>query len=159
MYRTAPKGIFERVPQIDGSLMLIPIPEYRALGGFDERFELYFEDVDLCRRANRRNGCHLFLQEWGLHVGGASFAVAGASPFVTLRVSRVRYLLKWYGKKGALLALLVACLECLTRGLTGAAPSRRTLARALWAQALEIAQPGRRHYLTQVAPPSRARSS
>jgi N-acetylglucosaminyl-diphospho-decaprenol L-rhamnosyltransferase len=158
MYRTSPKPIFERVPQIDGSLMLIPAQEHRALGGFDERFELYFEDVDLCRRANLRKGCHLFLEQWGLHVGGASFAVAGASPFVTLRVSRVRYLLKWYGRWGALLALLVASLECLARGLTGAAPSRRALASALWAQALEIVQPGRRRYLTQVAAPTGARS-
>jgi N-acetylglucosaminyl-diphospho-decaprenol L-rhamnosyltransferase len=152
-YLPSPKPIFERVPQIDGSLLLIPSLEYRALGGFDERFELYFEDVDLCRRANLRNGCYLFLEEWGLHVGGASFAVAGASPFLTLRASRVRYLLKWYRWWGAVVALLVAGIEFPARGLTGAAPSHRTLARALWVQAVEIVQPGRRRYLTQVATP------
>jgi N-acetylglucosaminyl-diphospho-decaprenol L-rhamnosyltransferase len=154
-YRVSwPKPIFERVPQIDGSLLLVPSHEYRALTGFDERFELYFEDVDLCRRANLRGGCYLLLEKWGSHVGGASFAVAGASPFLTLRVSRVRYLSKWYGKPGALLALLVAWLEFVARILPGAAPSRRTLARALRLQALEVIQPGRRRYLTQVTPPT-----
>lgn len=142
-----------RVPQIDGSLLLIPAGEFRALGGFDERFELYFEDVDLCRRANLRHGCYLLLEVWGSHVGGASFAVAGAGPFLALRASRVRYLRKWYGGWGSALALLVAGLEYVARFVAGAAPSRRTLARALWAQTLEVVQPARRRYLAQVARP------
>jgi len=153
---SAARPVFERVPQIDGSLLLVPTHEFRSLGGFDERFELYFEDVDFCRRANLRGGCHLLLEEWGSHVGGASFAMAGASPFLTLRASRVRYLLKWYGRRGALLALLVALLEYIARVLTGAAPSRRILTRALWVQAAEVIQPGRRRYLTEAAPSRRA---
>jgi N-acetylglucosaminyl-diphospho-decaprenol L-rhamnosyltransferase len=150
---STPRPTFQRVPQIDGSLLLVPSHEYRALGGFDERFELYFEDVDFCRRANLREGCHLFLENWGTHVGGASSAIAGAGPFLALRASRVRYLLKWYGRRGALLALLVAWLEYVARVLSGAAPSRRTLARALWVQAVEVVRPGRQRYLTEIAPP------
>jgi GT2 family glycosyltransferase len=148
--RTGPG--FVQVPQIDGSLLLIPASEFRALGGFDERFELYFEDVDLCRRANRRQGCQLLPEVWGSHVGGASFAAAGAAPFLALRASRVRYLRKWYGGRGAVVALLVAGLEYLARFVSGAAPSRRALATALWIQAIEVVRPGRRRYLARVVP-------
>jgi N-acetylglucosaminyl-diphospho-decaprenol L-rhamnosyltransferase len=146
---------FVQVPQIDGSLLLLPAGEFRALGGFDERFELYFEDVDLCRRANLRQGCHLLPEQWGSHVGGASFAAAGAVPFLVLRASRVRYLRKWYGGRGAALALLVAGLEYLARFATGAAPSRRALATALRIQVIEAVRPGRRRYLTRAAAPER----
>ena len=34
--------------------MLFRSETFRALGGFDERYFLYYEDVDLCRRAARR---------------------------------------------------------------------------------------------------------
>lgn len=33
-----------------GMFMLFPAPVFRAMGGFDERFFLYYEDVDLCAR-------------------------------------------------------------------------------------------------------------
>ncbi len=34
-----------------GSALLVDGPLFRALGGFDERYFMYYEDVDLCRRA------------------------------------------------------------------------------------------------------------
>jgi GT2 family glycosyltransferase len=34
--------------------MLFRSETFRALGGFDERYFLYYEDIDLCRRAARR---------------------------------------------------------------------------------------------------------
>lgn len=33
-----------------GACMLIRTADYRSIGGFDERFFLFFEDIDLCRR-------------------------------------------------------------------------------------------------------------
>ena len=38
------------VDWIAGMFMLFRSPAYRELGGFDERYFLYYEDVDLCRR-------------------------------------------------------------------------------------------------------------
>jgi len=138
---------FVRVPQIDGSLLLIPAAEAQALGGFDERYELYYEDVDYCRRANERSGCHLWMEAWGSHQGGASTSTAGAPPFVTLRVSRARFLRKWHGLLGLPLSVLVAWLDALVRGATGRAPSRRAVVRGLVAQLQEVLQPGTRLYL------------
>ena len=36
---------------VGGMFMMLPTPVYRQLGGFDERYFLYYEDVDLCARA------------------------------------------------------------------------------------------------------------
>jgi N-acetylglucosaminyl-diphospho-decaprenol L-rhamnosyltransferase len=38
---------------IDGSAMLWRAEALRAVGGFDDRFFMYFEDVDICSRARR----------------------------------------------------------------------------------------------------------
>jgi GT2 family glycosyltransferase len=138
---------FVRVPQIDGSLFLVPAAEAQALGPFDERFELYYEDVDYCKRANERGGCFLWMEPWGSHQGGASSSAAGEPPFIALRVSRLRFLRKWHGPLSFPLALLVASLDALIRGATGLAPSRRAVVHALTAQVREVLQPGTRTYL------------
>jgi N-acetylglucosaminyl-diphospho-decaprenol L-rhamnosyltransferase len=39
---------------VAGMCMLMRSDTYRAVGGFDERYFLYYEDADLCRRLRRR---------------------------------------------------------------------------------------------------------
>jgi GT2 family glycosyltransferase len=51
------RGTLE-VDWIAGMFMLLDARAFRALGGFDERYFLYYEDVDLCRRA-RKQGHHI----------------------------------------------------------------------------------------------------
>jgi GT2 family glycosyltransferase len=41
---------------IDGALLAIPSEAFRRLGGFTERYFMYWEDVDLCRRFIRAGG-------------------------------------------------------------------------------------------------------
>jgi GT2 family glycosyltransferase len=43
-----------RVPWLTGCCLLVRRDCYEQLGGFDEDFFLYYEDVDLCRRAAER---------------------------------------------------------------------------------------------------------
>jgi len=47
---------------VAGMFMLLPVRTFEDLGGFDERFHLYYEDVDLCARlgqASKRIICDL----------------------------------------------------------------------------------------------------
>ena len=39
---------------IGGMFMIIKVSDFKSLQGFDERFYLYYEDVDLCYRAKRK---------------------------------------------------------------------------------------------------------
>mgnify|MGYP004726753519 CR=1 FL=1 len=58
------------VDQVMGAFLMIRRDLFAALGGFDERFFVYFEDVDLCVRA-RAAGLSV------RHVAGASAAHLG----------------------------------------------------------------------------------
>ena len=42
------------VPALTGCFLLMRAPLIRHLGGFDERFFMYFEDYDLCRRIRQK---------------------------------------------------------------------------------------------------------
>lgn len=45
---------FADVPFLSGAFLFVRTDALRELGGFDERFFLYFEDVDLCRRISKK---------------------------------------------------------------------------------------------------------
>ncbi|MES1204272.1 MAG: glycosyltransferase [Pseudomonadota bacterium] len=49
-----------RVGAVSGAAMLLPRPSFAALGGFDEKYFLHVEDVDICRRAAEAGGETLF---------------------------------------------------------------------------------------------------
>ncbi len=50
-YQVVPGQERHRVPWVTGCCLLLRGDCWRDLGGFDENFFLYYEDVDLCRRA------------------------------------------------------------------------------------------------------------
>lgn len=69
-----PAGL-EPVAGTSGSCMFMRRADFWAIGGFDEGYFLYVEDVDLCLRFRRNGGDVLFAPDIAFrHVGGTSDA-------------------------------------------------------------------------------------
>jgi N-acetylglucosaminyl-diphospho-decaprenol L-rhamnosyltransferase len=114
------------VDQVIGAYNLIRRPLFEALNGFDERFFMYLEDVDLAFRARRLGYSSYFLGDVPIyHVGRASSEqVRGKRLFYLLR-SRTEYARKhWPRWQAALLALLILAVEFPARCVLGAAGGR-----------------------------------
>lgn len=59
---------------VSGASMFIRKDLFEKLGGFDEKFFLYFEDTDLCKRARNLNYKILYFPKFTVkHFGGRSF--------------------------------------------------------------------------------------
>jgi GT2 family glycosyltransferase len=96
-----------RVDWVSGAFTMIRADVFRALGGFDERFFMYWEDSDLCLRALRSGWTTMY--EPGaevLHLTGRSSRHAPLRSLVAFHVSAFRH----YWKHGSLLARLLAPL-------------------------------------------------
>lgn len=117
---------------VSGACFAIGREAFAELGGFDERFFMYFEDADLCKRAGMARMPIRYVPSAVVsHVGGAS---SGEDyHFGPLHARSMRqYLSKWYGPAGSTLALLLMWLRAV--GMTLALRSTTGRAwRALWA--------------------------
>ncbi|HEV2035667.1 MAG TPA: glycosyltransferase family 2 protein [Candidatus Dormibacteraeota bacterium] len=105
------------VDHVMGAFALIRRVVFTELGGFDERFFVYLEDLDLSLRAAERGWQTAYLAEArAFHKGGAtSKRVPATSLFFALR-SRLQYAYKhfnWWSATAVLVAALV--IEPLTR--------------------------------------------
>jgi GT2 family glycosyltransferase len=65
-YHWTPPTGWASVPWVSGCCLLARAECFRDLGGFDESFFLYYEDVDLCRRAAERGW--IVAQDPAIHV-------------------------------------------------------------------------------------------
>ncbi|GAB3029951.1 hypothetical protein GCM10027052_02540 [Parafrigoribacterium mesophilum] len=117
---------------------------YAALGGFDEQFELYYEDVDICERAQVFGGCALAPIEWGVHVGGASSATASTLSYCLGRISRLRYFRKRYGASWVTDATIgvIAAVEFLARSITAQSEGMHARLQSISQQWAEMRTPG-----------------
>lgn len=83
---------------------------YGQLGGFDERFSMYFEDVDLGRRIRKMGKKVIFLPQIEvLHFGGKSFSHKSAQK-KHYYASQRKYLEKHFGKLSATCIHLIRLL-------------------------------------------------
>ena len=130
------------VPQLDGALLVMPTDIFEALEGFDERFELYYEDVDLCVRSLPFGGCWLVPEVVGHHIGGSSTTVNRAPSFAAMRVSRLRYARKHWGRGGVALVVLAGVLETCTRSIASCSEGWEGRKLAISAQVGELKEPG-----------------
>lgn len=62
---------------VSGACMLVRLNAFEAVGGFDERYFLYWEDADLCRRLRARHRTIRYVPRATIvHVGGGSSRTA-----------------------------------------------------------------------------------
>ncbi len=99
------------VEQVPGGFLLIRRSLFHQLGGFDTRFFMYFEDVDLAYRARQAGWYTLFCAtSRAIHAkGGTTGQIRALRLFYFLR-SRVLYIHKHFGKCAGTATLLATLL-------------------------------------------------
>jgi N-acetylglucosaminyl-diphospho-decaprenol L-rhamnosyltransferase len=103
---------------VSGACILLKRQALEELGGLDEGFFMYSEDIDLCRRL-RSSGYDILFEPAAKveHEGGASAPRAQLLP--VLAASRLRYAAKHRSRRGALLERFGVGLGALTHTLAG----------------------------------------
>jgi N-acetylglucosaminyl-diphospho-decaprenol L-rhamnosyltransferase len=132
------------VGQVDGALLVLRRATFNRLGGFDEQFELYYEDVDLCRRASSLGGCVLFADKlWGVHKGRGSSQMVPRAAYCMLRISRLRYFRKArLCPLPGLAAFLIGWIEFAARSVSGQPEGTGARFASCLQQTQELVRPG-----------------
>lgn len=130
-----PKAYIERRPVdwVSGACLIVRRDLLEQVGGWDERFFMYCEDIDLCKRI-RELGCQVVFEPAAVavHVGGVSAPRAALLP--VLASSRALYAEKHASRLGAALERAGIVLSSLTHAvasLQGAETRRGHLRAAL----------------------------
>jgi N-acetylglucosaminyl-diphospho-decaprenol L-rhamnosyltransferase len=99
------------VDQVMGAFMLVRRTLFETLGGFDERFVVYFEDLDLACRARARGFASVYLATaQAFHRGqGTTESAIGTRTYLFCR-SRILFALKWFSTAGAFLVVAATLL-------------------------------------------------
>jgi N-acetylglucosaminyl-diphospho-decaprenol L-rhamnosyltransferase len=102
---------------LNGAVFALPVDVFQRLGGFDERYFLYFEDLDLSLKLRESAIPIVVLPGYEVvHDGGAS--TSENLPFRRYQFTRSQLLFtrKWLGRR----AMLRVAIRVITRGLVGA---------------------------------------
>jgi GT2 family glycosyltransferase len=122
----------EKGPQVidyvEGACLLVRREAYQAVGGLDEGYFMYAEEVDWCY-SMRRHGWQVWYQPEArvIHLGGASSAGRRTRREADLYRSRIRFFRKHYGGRSAqllktqiyLLTAIKGIFHGALRGLSG----------------------------------------
>ena len=86
------------------------------VGGLDERFFMYCEDNDWCRRFRLAGWIVFYYKEArAVHFGGASSANAPERFFIELKRAQLQYLEKYYGNRGRIIGRAIVFLHSFLR--------------------------------------------
>lgn len=84
---------------VSGCVFLLRADVLPLVGGFDERFFMYYEEADFCARVRAAGRRVRFLPSTSfVHVGGLSAAQSAVRTFVAFRESCLLYHAKWHGR-------------------------------------------------------------
>lgn len=136
-----PHDVDSDVDHVIGAFYLVRADAFRIVKGFDQRFLVYLEDVDLSYRLKQEGYRIRYITSCSaFHVGGGASAKALAARLYYSLSSRLRYSRKHHSAVGfGVVTLLTLCIEPMIRGafaVTKASPlSVRDVAKAtgwLW---------------------------
>ncbi|MEK9132313.1 MAG: glycosyltransferase family 2 protein [Patescibacteria group bacterium] len=94
----------QEVDLVTGACMMLPREVFKKIGGFDDRYFLFMEDVDLCRKVWESGHKVLYFpQARALHYhkrlsGGSVFWLLGQKVFWIHMNSALKYFWKWKNK-------------------------------------------------------------
>jgi len=117
---------------VTAAALMIRADAFRKADGFDERFFMYFEDVDLCLRLREGSGTILYDSSIAVtHIGGGSWNT-GQSHNVMIRTAYRHSQLLFYAKhhgaaQNLLLRGFLAVKYCVPGVFGGDAPARAFL--------------------------------
>lgn len=110
-------GVSQEVDHVIGAFYLVRAGVFRALGGFDVSFFVYFEDLDFSRRARQAGWRSYYLATArAFHKGGGTSAQIKSARLVYSLRSRMRYAGKHFSPAAAAaVAFCTCCLEPAVR--------------------------------------------
>ncbi|MFD9698915.1 glycosyltransferase family 2 protein [Lentzea sp. NPDC059081] len=122
-YRQEQAPVERAAEWLSGSCFLMRREVFDAVGGFDERYFMYFEDVDLGDRVGRAGYLNVYVPDAEVvHIGGHSTARASARMLREHHLSAYRYLadrhrgVLWAPLRVAVRAGLALRVRLLNRG-------------------------------------------
>ena len=104
------EGTFE-VDWVQGCALMARREVYEQIGGLDEGYVMYSEELDWCKRAKEAGWHVVYLGEARItHYGGQSSAQVPARKHIYFQQSKIRYFRKFHGRAAAwtLRAFLIA---------------------------------------------------
>ena len=103
---------------VTGACMMVRRKLYEELGGFDEQFFMYMEDLDLCDRARAAGYAIRFTpRASAVHHLHGSHADVGTRMLLEREWSSRRYFLKHHGKSGMRALRALSVVEAVARSL------------------------------------------
>lgn len=78
-----------------GCFFCISIPTFNLVGGFDERFFMYMEDVDICRKINLVSEIHYISKSEVVHIHNRESYRSNRLLTIHM-ISAFKYFLKWW---------------------------------------------------------------
>ncbi|MBL8754891.1 MAG: glycosyltransferase family 2 protein [Planctomycetes bacterium] len=136
----------EDVDCVSGCVFLIRADVLPQVGGFDERFFMYYEEADFCGRVRAAGHRVRWLPDASfLHVGGLSAAQSAMRTFVAFRESCLLYHAQWHGRPWTewvraclVLGMALRLVAWLVAGLLG----KKSRAPLYWAGLKPLLRPG-----------------
>jgi GT2 family glycosyltransferase len=107
-------GPSRSVDWVSGASMLVRREVFSELGGFDERFFMYYEDTDFCRRARRRGYDVIYRSDLTVSHAVEGSAIPGSGQLHRAR-SRLVFFRKHHTRGAAQVVRLVTLLGAISR--------------------------------------------